>query len=165
MIKNLTRRSFVVGASLATCALAAGAALADAPSEGGASADGAGEGGAGGPGGGMGSSEPVDITGMLALKQYVFVADEGEVASGRTSCECFGAYGEGDGVRFAPTAFDGTIDVYLDADKTQPADGVSATVADGTFTLDGVDTEGNTAYYLSTGDDAYTTVIYVVNDS
>lgn len=167
MIKNLTRRSFVVGASLVTCALAAGTALADAPADGGAPAGGPDEGGAPGAGGpgGMGSSDPIDISGMLALKQYVFVADQGEVEDGKVSCECFGAYGEGEGVRFAPVTFDGTIDVYLDADKTEAADGVTATVDGGTFTLDGVDTEGNTAYYLSTGDDAYTTVIYVVNDS
>ena len=118
MIKNLTRRSFVVGASLATCAFAAGTALADAAApEGAPDAGGPGEGGAPGAGGpgGMGSADPIDLTGMLALKQYVFVASQGEVTDGTVSCECFGAYGEGDGVRFAPASFDGAIEVYLDA--------------------------------------------------
>lgn len=156
MIKNLTRRSFVVGASLAACALAADTALADAAGPGEAP-------GAGGPGG-MGSADPIDLTGMLALKQYVFVASQGEVKDSAVTCECFGAYGEGDGVRFAPASFDGAIEVYLDAAKTQVADGVTASVSDGTFTLEGVSGSGNVAYYLTTGEDAYATVVYVVND-
>ena len=167
MIKNLTRRSFVVGASLATCAFAAGTALADAAApEGAPDAGGPGEGGAPGAGGpgGMGSADPIDLTGMLALKQYVFVASQGEVTDGTVSCECFGAYGEGVGVRFAPASFDGAIEVYLDAAKTQVADGVTASVADGTFTLEGVSGFGNVTYYLTTGEGAYTTVVYVVND-
>lgn len=113
----------------------------------------------------MGASEPIDLTGMLALKQYVFVADQGEVEDGTLTCECFGAYGPGEGVRFAPAPFEGTLDAYLDADLTQTAEGVDAQVADSTLTVTGVDTEGNTAYYLTSGQDAYTTVIYVVNDT
>ncbi len=173
MIKNLTRRSFVVGASLATCALAAGTALADAPAEGGAPEGGAGEGGApgaggpgaGGPGGMGGGASSIDLTGMLALKQYVFVAGQGEVDGGKVTCDCFGAYAEGEGVKYAPAAFEGELAVYLDSAKTQPAEGVTAKVEGGVFTMEGVDTEGNTAYYLATGDEAYNTIIYVVNST
>ena len=39
-----------------------------------------------------------------------------------------------------------------------------AEVANGTFTMTGVAKTGNVAYYLSTGDGAYATTIYVVND-
>ena len=122
--------------------------------------EGPGGGGPGGPGGGGGqSSSAIDLTGMLSLKQYVF-------EDGAVSTDCYGVYakgGEGE-VAFAPAAFDGTIKVYLDKAMTQPAEGVAAEVANGTFTMTGVAKTGNVAYYLSTGDGAYATTIYVVND-
>ncbi len=163
MLKKLTRRSFVVGASLAACALATTSALADAPAEGGAPEGDAPDGGGAPAGGGMGGGTPLDLTGMLALKQYVFVASQGEVDGGTVSCACYGAYGEGEGVRFAPAAFEGELEAYLDSAKTKPAEGVTAKVEGGTFTLEGADTEGNTAYYLFTSEDAYNTIVYVVN--
>ena len=111
----------------------------------------------------MGGGTPLDLTGMLALKQYVFVASQGEVDGGTVSCECYGAYGAGEEARFAPAAFEGELEAYLDSAKAKPAEGVTAKVEGGAFTLEGADTEGNTAYYLFTGDDAYQTVVYVVN--
>lgn len=167
---KLSRRSFVARASVLACAAAAGAGTAfadDLPAEGeGEPQDGGAEGGEGGApdGGGMGASS-IDLTGMLALSQYVFVGSQGEVGDdGTVSTDCFGVYGEGETVRFAPAAFDGTVSVYLDSSLTQEATGVSASVDGGTLTLTGVDVEGNTAYYLSTGEDSYATTIYVVND-
>ena len=108
----------------------------------------------------------LDLSGLLALRQYVFVASQGEIADGAVSTDCYGVYaagGEGE-ARFVPAAFDGDIAVYADSGLTASAEPVSASVADGVLTVTGVDTAGNTAYYLSTGDGAYTTVIYVVND-
>ncbi len=108
----------------------------------------------------------LDLSGMLALKQYVFVASQGEIADGTVSTDCYGAYvrgGEGEAA-FVPAAFEGTVAVYADSELTASAEPVSAVVAGGVLTVTGVDTAGNTAYYLSTGDGAYTTVIYVVND-
>ena len=114
--------------------------------------------GGGGPGGGQ-SSSAIDLTGMLSLKQYVFEGDA-------VSTDCYGAYDKGgDGeAAFVPATFDGAISVYLDKAMTQPAEGVTAEVASGTFTMTGVAKTGNVAYYLSTGDGAYATTIYVVND-
>ena len=161
MTKKLSRRSFVVGASLAACALATTSALADAP-EGAGDAAGAPDGG--GAGGGMGGSSSIDLTGMLALKKYVFTAENSDIADGTVTCECYGAYGEGELARFSPAAYEGEPEVYLDADKTKAAEGVTAKVEGGTFTLSGVAAEGNVAYYLFTSDEAYNTIIYVVND-
>lgn len=122
--------------------------------------EGPGGGGPGGPGGGGGqSSSAIDLTGMLSLKQYVF-------ENGAVSTDCYGVYAKGaEGeVAFAPAAFTGEISVYLDKAMTQPAEGVAAKVENGTFTMTGVAKTGNVAYYLSTGDGAYATTIYVVND-
>ena len=113
-----------------------------------------------------GSGGGIDLSGMLALKQYVFVASQGEIKGGAVSTDCYGAYtsgGEGEAA-FVPAAFDGEISVYADSALTEAADGVTAAIDGGVLTVSGVDTAGNTAYYLSTGDGAYNTVIYVVND-
>ena len=107
----------------------------------------------------------IDLSGMLALKQYVFVASQGETAGGSVSTDLYGVYAPGsDGeAAYVPAPFAGAVTVYVDSELTQPAAGVTASIANGVLTLTGVDTVGNTAYYLSTGADAYTTVIYVVN--
>ena len=121
---------------------------------------------AGGASGGASGGGALDLSGMLALKQYVFVASQGEIADGAVSTDCYGVYargGEGEAA-FVPTAFDGDVAVYADSELTASAEPVSASVADGVLTVTGVDTAGNTAYYLSTGDGAYVTTIYVVND-
>ena len=123
---------------------------------------GGGEGG-GAPGGGGGeSSAGIDLTGMLSLKQYVFVGAENK--NGTVSTEFYGAYAKGEAAAFAPAAFGGAISVWLDSGLKQAAEGVSASVAGGTFTLTGAATEGNVAYYLSTGEGSYVTTIYVVNE-
>lgn len=108
----------------------------------------------------------IDLTGMLALKQYVFVASEGEIDGDAVSTDLYGVYakgGEGEAA-FVPEAFDGAITVYADSAMTEPAAGVAAAADKGVLTLTGVDAKANTAYYLSTGEDAYATVIYVVGD-
>ena len=158
-------------------AFASGEASAEASGE--ASAEASGEasgetsgeasseaGGSGGASGGASSGGTLDLSGLLALKQYVFVASQGEITDGAVSTDCYGVYavgGEGEAA-FVPAAFDGDIPVYADSELTASAEPVAASVKDGVFTMTGVDTAGNTAYYLSTGDGAYPTVIYVVND-
>ena len=103
---------------------------------------------------------------MLALEQYVFVDSQGEIANGAVSADCYGVYAEGgEGeAAYVPEAFSGPITVYTDSDMTQPAEGVTAAVAEGALTVSGVAEEGNVAYYLSTEEDAYPTTIYVVNE-
>ena len=115
---------------------------------------------------GESSGGGINLGGMLALKQYVFVASQGEIADGAVSTDLYGVYeagGEGEAA-FVPQPFDGEIAVFADSGLTEPAAGVAAAAADGVLTLTGVDTQGNTAYYLSTGEGAYNTTIYVVND-
>lgn len=106
----------------------------------------------------------IDLTGMLALKQYVFVASQGEIDGNAVSTDLYGIYaaGEEGEAAFVPEAFTGSIAVYTDSACTTPAAGVTAAAANGVLTLTGVDAAANTAYYLSTGDGAYATTIYVV---
>ena len=109
-------------------------------------------------------SSGADISGMLALSQYVFVASQGEIADGSVAADYYGVYtlgGEGEAA-YVPAAFDGDVTVYADSALQIPAEGVSVSIADGSFTMTGVAEEGNTAYYLSTGEAGYTTVLYVV---
>ena len=144
---------------------AGGEASAEASDEAGSEASGETGGSASGEASGNGSGG-LDLSGLLALKQYVFVSSQGEIADGTVSTDCYGVYtagGEGEAA-FVPTAFDGDITVYADSGLTVSAAPAAAFAADGVLTVTGVDTEGNTAYYLSTGDGAYTTIIYVVND-
>lgn len=108
----------------------------------------------------------IDLTGMLALEQYVFVASQGEVENGLVSTAVYGVYAAGaeDGPAYEPAAFDGDIAVYTDSAMTEAAEGVDAAVSGGTLTVTGVAQEGNAVYYLSTDPDGYPTTIYVVND-
>lgn len=112
--------------------------------------------------GGMSS----DLAGVLALKQYVFVASQGEIADGAVSTECYGAYaagGEGEAA-YVPAAFEGELKVFADSELTEAAAGVAAAVADGVLTVTGVAVEGNTAYYLASSEEGAATTIYVVCD-
>lgn len=108
----------------------------------------------------------IDLSGMLALKQYVFVASQGEIDGNTVSTDLYGVYAVGgDGeAAYVPAAFSGDITVYADSACATPAAGVTAEAANGKLTLTGVDATTNTAYYLSTGDDAYATTIYVVGN-
>ena len=116
--------------------------------------------------GGSSGGGGIDLTGMLALKQYVFVASQGEISGGTVTTDCYGVYAHGSegeaAFVVAPMAED--IAVYADSGLTVPAAGVTAAVKDGILTVSGVDAAANTAYYLSLGDGSYTTVIYVVGD-
>lgn len=107
-----------------------------------------------------------DLSGMLALEQYVFVKSQGELEGQTLSVACYGVYEKTEDAApvFAPKAFSGEVAVYLDSALSQKAAGVGALVENGVLTVSGVADEGNTVYYLSTADDAYTTVIYVVCD-
>lgn len=107
-----------------------------------------------------------DLSGMLALEQYVFVKSQGELEGQTLSAACYGVYEKTEAAApvFAPKAFSGEVAVYLDSALTQKAAGVGALVENGVLTVSGVADEGNTVYYLSTADDAYTTVLYVVCD-
>lgn len=114
--------------------------------------------------GSAGSS--ADLAGVLSLKQYVFVASQGEIANGVVTTECYGAYaagGEGE-VAYAPEAFEGELTVYADSALEEVAAGVTAVVAGGVLTVSGVAEEGNTAYYLASTAEGASTVIYVVCD-
>ncbi len=116
----------------------------------------------GGSSGGMSA----DLAGVLALKQYVFVASQGEIADGAVSIDCYGAYaagGEGE-VAYAPVPFEGELQVFADSGKTELAKGVKAVVADGLLTVTGLAAEGNTAYYLASDAESTATTIYVVCD-
>ncbi len=120
----------------------------------------------GGASGGSGSGMSADLTGVLALKQYVFVASQGEVGKSIT-VDCYGMYeagGEGEAA-YVPAAFDGALTVYADAAKEEEMKGVAAEVKQGVLTLSGIAAEGNTAYYLSnTEEDGGVTTLYVVCD-
>lgn len=121
--------------------------------------------GEGGASGGSSGSGGVDLSGMLALGQYVFVASQDEIREGAVSTDCYGVYAATDSVpAYAPEAFEGELAVYADSALTAEAEGVSAEVRDGRFTMTGVDDKANTVYYLAAADDAYATVIYVVAD-
>ena len=119
-------------------------------------------GASGGSSGGMSS----DLTGVLALKQYVFVASQGEIAEGTVAADCYGVYaagGEGEAA-YVPVAFEGALTVYADSEREQKAKGVSAEVKDGVLTVTGISEEGNTAYYLSDSEEGGLTTVYVVCD-
>ena len=104
---------------------------------------------------------------MLALKQYVFVASQGEIGGGSVSTDCYGIYeagGEGEPA-FVPAAFDGELAVYADKALSVPAEGVTASVQGGVMTVSGIAEDANTVYYLSDGEeDDGATAIYVVTD-
>ena len=112
--------------------------------------------------GGMSS----DLTGVLALKQYVFVAGQGEVENGAVATDCYGVYAAGGEAEaaYVPAAFEGKLTVYADSARETKAQGVSAEVKGGVLTVSGVAMDGNTAYYLSDSEDGGVTTIYVVCD-
>lgn len=165
MKRNFRRMCSILLSAALLISAASMTALA-APPGGGPGGEG-GPGGPGGPGGAPGgSSEPLELTGMLALEQYVFVDSQNEIQNGALSTRCYGVYAEGgEGqAAYVPEDFSGSIAVYADSEMTQPAGGVTAAISDGVLTVSGVAAEGNVAYYLSTGPDAYPTTLYVVND-
>ena len=144
---------------LSLSAFASGEASAEADASGEASSEAGGSSGSSSGGG-------IDLSGMLALSQYVFVASQGEIGGDAVSAACYGVYeagGEGEAA-FVPAPFDGSLTVYADSSLTEPAAGVAAEVKGGVLTVTGVDPAANTAYYISTGDGAYNTAIYVVGD-
>jgi hypothetical protein len=132
---------------------------------GGEGGGGGGEGQGGGDGDMMmgGSSKAVDLSGMLALKQYVFVKSEGEVKNGTVSTDLYGVYEKGETVAFTPSGTTSGVTVYADSDCTEEAEGVTASVSGGKLVLSGVSTKKNVAYYLKGADTDYATTIYVVN--
>ncbi len=99
-----------------------------------------------------------EIVGTLSLEKYV-VENDGSTSVSVTS---YGQFVEGS---IEPDAdFSGTLSVYLDKELTEPAAGVTATVANGQLTLSGIDTVDNVVYYLSDGVAGhYYTPFYVVN--
>ena len=106
------------------------------------------------------------LAGILALKQYVFVASQGELAGDAVSTPCYGAYaagGEGEAA-YVPAAFAGALQVFADKDLTELAANVKAVVADGVLTVSGIATAGNTAYYLASSEEDAATTIYIVCD-
>ena len=121
----------------------------------------------GGASGGMGGS---NLEGMLSMKNYVAIG----AAGGAVSFEVYGiltAGGETDAAAFVidkSADLNGlTFTVYADRAMTEQAAGVTASYAGGVLTVSGVDTVGNTAYYIGSDYPAETvapTVIYVVND-
>lgn len=135
------------------------AALAASGEAGGASGE------SGGSSGGSSGSGGADITGLLALSQYVFVASQKEIDDGEVEADCYGVYAATESVpAYEPVDFEGELAVYADKELTEPAKGVTAEVKDGRFTMAGVDEKANTVYYIAAANDAYTTVIYVVNE-
>ncbi len=122
-----------------------------------------------GEGGGASGSSGMsaDLSGVLALKQYVFVKSQGEVSGDAISVECYGMYevgAEGEAA-YAPAPFEGKLAVYADSAKEEELKGISAEVKAGALTLSGIAAEGNTAYYLSnTDEDGGVTTLYVVCD-
>lgn len=116
--------------------------------------------------GGSSGGASADLAGVLALKQYVFVASQGEIAEDSVVVDCYGVYaagGEGN-VAYAPVAFDGELQVFADSEKSVVVKGAKAVVADGVLTVSGLASEGNTAYYLASDAESTATTIYVVCD-
>ncbi|MCD7770163.1 MAG: hypothetical protein LUH36_08645 [Oscillospiraceae bacterium] len=99
------------------------------------------------------------LSGMLALSKYVFVN-----AGGEATASYYGVYEEDETCQYAPTSSADSVAVYLDSALTEEAAGVTVSIEGDEIVISGLATEGNVAYYLSTGEDAYTTVIYAVND-
>lgn len=99
------------------------------------------------------------LSGMLALSNYVFVNAEGEAIAAY-----YGVYEEDETCQYAPTGSADSVAVYLDSALTQEAQDVTVSIEGDEIVISGLATEGNVAYYLSTGEDGYTTIIYAVND-
>lgn len=162
MKRNLKKLLSVILAAAMLVSVLSLSAFAAEP--GGGGEPGGAPGGGGGGGGGQGSSA-ITLTGMLSLKQYVFVGSEN--ADGTVTTDYYGVYakgGEGQAAFVPDTSYAGTVAAYLDGDMSVPAAGVEVKLSGTAFTMTGVATSGNVVYYLSTGDGAYATTIYVVND-
>ncbi|MCD7845038.1 MAG: hypothetical protein LUG57_04135 [Oscillospiraceae bacterium] len=100
-----------------------------------------------------------DLSGMLALSNYVFVN-----AGGEATAAYYGVYEADEACQYAPTGSADAVAVYLDSALTQEAQDVTVSIQGDEIVISGLAAEGNVAYYLSTGEDGYTTIIYAVND-
>lgn len=128
-----------------------------------ASADAAPGGGGGGMPGGA-AADPVDLTGLLSLADYVAESKDSEV-----SFDYYGMFEankdeSGDAEFVLGSADPDNITVYSDRELTKEAEGISAAIDGDKLTVSGLSGKDNTVLYLSTGEDAFTTVVYVVAD-
>lgn len=128
-----------------------------------ASADAAPGGGGGGMPGGA-TADPVDLTGLLSLADYVAESKDSEV-----SFDYYGMFEankdeSGDAEFVLGSADPDKITVYSDRELTKEAEGISAAIDGDKLTVSGLSGKDNTVLYLSTGEDAFTTVVYVVAD-
>ncbi len=127
-----------------------------------ASADAAPGGGGGMPGGA--AADPVDLTGLLSLADYVAESKDSEV-----SFDYYGMFEankdeSGDAEFVLGSADPDKITVYSDRELTKEAEGITAAIDGDKLTVSGLSGKDNTVLYLSTGEDAFTTVVYVVAD-
>jgi hypothetical protein len=152
------------GSGTSSSASASGGASGDVASAD-ASGDASGDAGAGGGGGMMGgSSEPADLSGLISLADYVVESTDTEV-----SFDYYGMFeanndASGDAEFVLGDKDPDQIKVYADRDLTTEADGITAKIDGDKLTVSGLSGSDNTVLYLSTGEDAYTTVVYVVAD-
>ncbi len=166
MVLSMTACGSSGGNSSASSDSASGGAES-ADAGGGESADASADAAPGGGGGGMpggAAADPVDLTGLLSLADYV--------AESKDSAVSFDYYGmfeanqeeSGDAEFVLGTTDPDKITVYADRDLTTEAEGVTAAIEGDKLTVSGLSGKDNTVLYLSTGEDAFTTVVYVVAD-
>ncbi len=166
MVLSMTACGSSGGSSSASSDSASGGAES-ADAGGGESADASADAAPGGGGGGMpggAAADPVDLTGLLSLADYV--------AESKDSAVSFDYYGmfeanqeeSGDAEFVLGTTDPDKITVYADRDLTTEAEGVTAAIEGDKLTVSGLSGKDNTVLYLSTGEDAFTTVVYVVAD-
>ncbi len=166
MVLSMTACGSSGGNSSASSDSASGGAES-ADAGGGESADASADAAPGGGGGGMpggAAADPVDLTGLLSLADYV--------AESKDSAVSFDYYGmfeanqeeSGDAEFVLGTTDPDKITVYADRDLTIEAEGVTAAIEGDKLTVSGLSGKDNTVLYLSTGEDAFTTVVYVVAD-
>ena len=165
MVMSMTACGSSSGSSSASSDSASGGAES-ADSGGGtsgdASADAAGGGGGGMPGGA--AADPVDLSGLLSLEDYVAESTDSEV-----SFDYYGMFEankdeSGDAEFVLGSTDPDKITVYSDRDLTAEADGITAAIDGDKLTVSGLSGKDNTVLYLSTGEDAFTTVVYIVAD-
>lgn len=166
MVMSMTACGSSSGSSSASSDSASGGAES-ADSGGGtsgdASADAAGGGGGGGMPGGV-AADPVDLSGLLSLEDYVAESTDSEV-----SFDYYGMFEankdeSGDAEFVLGSTDPDKITVYSDRDLTAEADGITAAIDGDKLTVSGLSGKDNTVLYLSTGEDAFTTVVYIVAD-
>lgn len=166
MVLSMTACGSSGGSSSASSDSASGGAES-ADAGGGESADASADAAPGGGGGGMpggAAADPVDLTGLLSLADYV--------AESKDSAVSFDYYGmfeanqeeSGDAEFVLGSTDPDKITVYADRDLTTEAEGVTAAIEGDKLTVSGLSGKDNTVLYLSTGEDAFTTVVYVVAD-